>query len=145
MPDKKSALYLAWKIDLYGAMSKKTLKQKTFRIFAIICTAAAFIGALLPVMPTVPFLLAALYFAANDPEIKEFIHNNRFLKKYLDYCQTSRGISPAVTLLALGCMWISLTVSAVLLKSTFWRTILLLTGIAGSACVILLYCKKNKK
>ena len=132
-------------MDQCNTMCKKTLKQKSFRIFAIICIAAAFTGAVLPVMPTVPFLLAALYFAANDPEIKNFIHNNRFLKKYLDYCQTSRGIRPAATLWAIGCMWASLAVSAVLLKSSLWRIILLLTGIAGSACVILLYCKKNKK
>ena len=49
-------------------------------ILAVICIILGLIGAFLPVMPTVPFLLAALGLASDSPRLKKFLDSNPVCK-----------------------------------------------------------------
>ena len=116
--------------------SKMSVKKCIFRILAILCIIAAIIGALLPVIPTVPFLLAALYFAANEPDIKNFIRKNKLFKRCLDKYRSSQGMSTTAKLTVIVCIWLSITFSGIVLQSSRWWGVLIVSGIAGSLCVL---------
>ena len=108
------------------------MKQLFYRILAIFLVVLGVIGIFLPVMPTVPFLLAALYFAADAPEIKRFIYHNRLLSKYLECYQEKRKVSKFMKYGMLTTLWISLGISWFWVDWWWCRAILLIVGFAVS-------------
>ncbi|NLI74126.1 MAG: DUF454 domain-containing protein [Euryarchaeota archaeon] len=73
------------------------------------------IGAVLPVMPTVPFVLAAVscYSRGSDRMYNMLVSNRLFGKMISDYAE-GRGTSKIVKALSLTFLWISLTASFIL-------------------------------
>ena len=113
------------------------MKRIFYRILAVLCIILGVIGAVLPIMPTVPFLLAALYFAADEPQIQKFINSNKYLKKYLDRYQ-GRQPFPLHEKIAVICMlWFSLAVSGYFLTGKLhWQIVLAIIGAAVSLHII---------
>ena len=108
------------------------MKRLICRISAVLCIILAFIGLLLPVMPTVPFLLAALYLAVDSPGIKNFLYRNTWLKNSLDRCQGKKSMSRKDKIIILSWLWISLLFSVFILSGTYFWVIPILVGIAVS-------------
>ena len=113
------------------------MKRFFYRILAIFFIILGIIGAFLPVMPTVPFLLAALYFAADEPGIKNFINSNRLLKKYLDFYQGKGSVPLYEKVAVLSALWISLGFSCYILNNRMlWNVLLAATGIIISIHIL---------
>ncbi len=113
------------------------MKRFLFRILAILFTFLGIIGAVLPVMPTVPFLLAALYFAADEPGIRKFINSNKLLKQYLECYQGKRPVLLSEIIITLCALWLSLGFSAYLLAGRIhWQLLLAAVGIAVSIYIL---------
>ncbi|MBE6367969.1 MAG: DUF454 domain-containing protein [Lentisphaerae bacterium] len=108
------------------------MKQLIYRILAIFFIILGIIGIFLPVMPTVPFLLAALYFAADSPRLQYFLHHNILLKNYVECCQGKHVISKTQCRIALVLLWLSLIVSAILVQIWYCHLILLTVGLLVS-------------
>jgi uncharacterized membrane protein YbaN (DUF454 family) len=103
----------------------------------------AFIGTLLPVMPTVPFLLAALFFAGKSPDLQNKLMRYSFIRKFIALYKTSDGVSRRFKYFSVILLWLSLGFSALLSGSNRIRIILLLVGIAVSWHLLSL--KERKK
>ena len=108
------------------------MKQIIFRILAILCLILGIIGIALPVMPTTPFLLAALYFAADYPAVKRFIRQRSWLNRYVKAYQNQGGMSNRLKVLTLIMLWISLSVSLFFSTDTFIDLLLWLIGLTMS-------------
>ncbi|MBR7143912.1 MAG: YbaN family protein [Lentisphaeria bacterium] len=113
------------------------MKRLTYRILAIVCIVLGIIGALLPIMPTVPFLLAALYFAADEPQIQSFINSNGLLKKYLASCQGTHPLKLYEKVFILCGLWFSMVISICLLAGkTHWQIVLAVIGVVVSIYIL---------
>ena len=108
------------------------MKAVIYHILAVFFIILGIIGIFLPVMPTVPFLLAALYLAADSPAIKNFMQNNRLLKHYLEVCRGDYKMSRVQFLGALILLWGSLIISGLTIPIWYCRLILLAAGIGVS-------------
>lgn len=91
-----------------------------------------FIGVFLPVLPTTPFvLLAAPCFARGSPRFYFWLCSHRLFGPLLRDWQQHRSIPLRAKCLAIGMMWISMSVSAYLFheRQAILFTLLALTAI----------------
>lgn len=114
------------------------MKRFVFRILSVFFIILGIIGIFLPVMPTVPFLLAALYFAANDPAVKNFLYTTPMLREYLDYSNGKKPLSMIQRIASITLLWLSLAVSFFLIDILWCRIILIGVGIGVSIHLLLI-------
>ena len=116
--------------------------KKGLLIFAgTLSIVLAVIGALLPVMPTVPFLLlAAACYARSSQRFYNKLLNNRLVGKHIRNHREGRGISVRHKVIALLMLWSTIGFSAVVVVQLTWVRVILLI-IAVSVTVHLLMIK----
>ena len=107
------------------------VKNRPVRILLLVCgflfTFLAFLGALLPLLPTTPFLIvAAACFFRSSVRFYNWIMFNRLFGHYLQDYQSGRGIAVHVKITALAFMWISTLVSIFVFVPWLWLKIVLL-------------------
>ncbi len=91
-----------------------SLKRFGFAVGGIICVGLGAVGAVLPVMPTTVFLLAAIYlFTRSCPFLERLLVRNRFFSPFLKYLDHPTGMPLRAKLVAVSGMWLSIGVSVV--------------------------------
>jgi uncharacterized protein len=105
--------------------------QKTLFITGgILCIILAFIGIVVPVLPTTPFLLlAAFLFTRSSPRALHWLENNRLFGAYIRNYRSGRGMKLSDKIISLTLLWIAIGISVVFAIDNHWIQILLL-GIA---------------
>lgn len=112
-------------------MKIKLVKSKALRALLMtsgfISVGLGIIGAILPVLPTTPFLiLAAVCFSySSEKFFNKIINNKYFGKNVKDYLE-GRGIPMKAKIAAISILWISIGVSAWFIQ-ILWIKILLPT------------------
>lgn len=101
-------------------------------ILAVICIILGFIGAFLPVMPTVPFLLAALVLAADSPRLQNFLNHNPLCKRYLEGYRGKRPLPWYLKYGSIAGLWLSLGISFFLTGNMYLKITILTVGVAVS-------------
>ena len=87
-------------------------RRVLYLVMAGTFTALGALGAILPVLPTTPFLLLASYFLArSSPRLNEALLNSRFLGPVLRDWQKHHGIRPNVRIQALVTVIVVLTLT----------------------------------
>lgn len=105
------------------------------------CVGLAYIGALLPGMPTTIFLImACFFFTRSCPVLEQRLIRNRFFGRFHHYLDRPTQMPMRARIVALSAMWISASVSAVVLASagTSWWAPLLVIGLAVIGTVVIL-------
>src|SRR5690606_32013768 len=86
-----------------------------------VCVALAVAGAILPLLPTTPFvLLAGWCFARSSPRFHLWLLEHRWLGPYLRNWQDGRGLTRQAKRRALALLWLSLALSAWLAEQAGW-------------------------
>ena len=81
----------------------------------------AFAGMVLPVLPTVPFvLLAAFSFNRSSPRFHDMLMQHRIFGPQIREWQQHRAIDPRIKLIAVGSMGVGLCISWFILPPLFW-------------------------
>ena len=97
------------------------------------CVALGVVGALVPVLPTTPFLLlAAACYARSSRRLHRWLFANRLFGDYLRRYRAGEGLPRASKIATLALLWASLAASAFLaVPGRLWwvRALLLLVGI----------------
>jgi uncharacterized membrane protein YbaN (DUF454 family) len=107
-------------------------------------TFLAFVGLLLPLVPTTPFLLAAAAcFYRSSDRFYNWIMNNRYFGHYLREYQSGRGIPMRVKILTLTFTWTSTLVSVLFFVPWLWLKIMLVT-ISLAVTIHLIRIKTHK-
>ena len=86
------------------------------------------IGIVVPLLPTTPFLLLAVacYFRSSE-RLYNWLINNRWLGRYINYYREGKGVPPGVKVLTISLLWITIGYSIVfVVKAFFVRVILIL-------------------
>lgn len=110
------------------------MKQKALRIIFFLIGALSLllgiIGMVLPVMPTVPFvLLAAACFARSSPRFHHWIHHHRYFGPIINDFQAGLGIPRNIRNRTIAMMWLGMVFS-MLIIGALWSVFLL--GSIGS-------------
>ena len=119
----------------------ENLKKKIYICVGLLATGLGIVGAFLPVMPTVPFLLVALFcFERSSKKYHDMILNNKYFGKVLRDYYEGRGLTISVKIKAilfltcgiafsfyrvqhlhlrimLAVIWLGVTIHIVLLKN----------------------------
>ena len=114
------------------------------RVLIIACGTASVgvgvVGALVPLLPTTPFLLLAAYlFARSSERLYEWLLGNRLVGGYLRRYYEGRCMSGRHKVVTLALLWIALGLSALLAVDAWWvRGILGGVGVAVSLHILML-------
>lgn len=97
-----------------------------------------FLGIALPVLPTTPFLLLALwFFSRSSDRLRRWLLTNRLFGRYISDYSSGRGIPLRVKIYALILMWAAIGYSALWIVNSLWLKIILLAIAIGTTVHIL--------
>ncbi|MCL2105629.1 MAG: YbaN family protein [Oscillospiraceae bacterium] len=101
------------------------------------------VGAVLPLLPTTPFvLLAFLCFSISSERASARLRQSRFFGPYIENYRTKQGIAISQKIISLAFLWAGLTASMLAARKT-WLYIAL--GLVGAGVTLHLLLIKTKK
>lgn len=105
---------------------KKILKI-ILLIAGFISLGLGMIGIVIPVLPTTPFLLLAVYcFSKSSKKMLRWILNIPILGKYIRDYRDGKGVPIGVKIFAISMLWITILATAFLAIDKIWLRILLI-------------------
>ena len=112
------------------------------KIAGLLLLVLAVIGAILPIMPTVPFLLgAAACFVKGSPRLYKWLISNRLFGKYLRRYRNHEGFPLLFKILSVAMILISIGVSVIWIvpSQMLWlKLVMMATALASCLYVMLL-------
>lgn len=102
--------------------------KKTFlKIVGYLSVALGFAGAFLPLVPTTPLLLLALWcFSKSSPKMNAWLLGNRMFGRYLKDYEQGRGIPKVVKVSSIIILWSSILFTTIVFTEAWWLRVLLL-------------------
>ena len=81
----------------------KNLKKKLYIAFGFLAVALAIVGVFIPGLPTVPFLLVALFcFERSSKKYHDMIMNNKYFGPVLQDYYSGKGLTSSVKIKAIS-------------------------------------------
>ena len=119
-----------------NTISIRIVQNKLIRSLLLIggflFTFLALLGAILPLIPTTPFLIvASACFCRSSPRFYNWMMNNRYFGHYLRDYREGKGIRPGVKIAALTFLWLSSLISVLFFVPYLWLKILIISMAAG--------------
>ncbi len=97
------------------------------------------IGALVPVLPTTPFVLcAAGCFGASNPALAKKLERARFFGEYIRAYRDKTGVSARTRWTGIAALWAMLGVSAALARAVHVWIVLVAVGVCVTAHLLLI-------
>ncbi len=116
-----------------------TTKKYLFIAAGSVSVALGVVGIFLPLLPTVPFLLlAAFLYARSSQRLYNWLKNHRVLGPYIYDYVTYRSVRLNVKVGTLLLLWLTLSVSILLVPNLYVRIFLLAVGCGVSIHVLTL-------
>lgn len=95
-----------------------------YYVIGLLMIVLAIIGAILPIMPTVPFLLVASWcFARSSPRFHNWLHSHKVFGPPIKQWEEQGVISPFVKILAVGGMSVGFCSFLLITKPVLWLAI----------------------
>ena len=120
-----------------GSVGEKTLKLR-YIIFGTVSLVFAFIGVVLPVIPTTPFVLlsAACYYKGSE-RLHGWLSRNEVFGPIIRDYEEHGGMRKATKIKALTIMWMAVLASALLILDTLtMRAIVVLVAVIGTVSML---------
>lgn len=117
----------------------KTLKKHLLIFAGSLALVLGIVGVVLPVLPTTPFLLLASFcYMRSSKRLYDWLMNHRILGPYLyDYIMY-KGVRRKARTAALTMLWLTLTISMVMVDHFHIRLFLVFVGTAVSVHLFML-------
>ena len=116
---------------------ERSVKKYLLILAGSISLVLGIIGIVIPVLPTTPFLLLASFcYLRSSKRLYDWMLNNRVFGSYLYNYITYRAIKKSVKVVTLIVLWITLTVSIVLVTNVYLRIFLVAVGVGVSIHVL---------
>ena len=97
------------------------LRKSLFLICGGLCVLCALIGMAVPVLPTTPFLLLAVFFfARSSKRAHDWLLHNRWFGSYIRRYHEGHGIALRDKIVTLFLLWLTILLSAILLVENGW-------------------------
>jgi uncharacterized membrane protein YbaN (DUF454 family) len=123
-----------------SSIKRVTLTRVVYGALGWCAVALAIAGAMLPVMPTTIFVLAASYcFARSSPRFERWLRANRWFGPTLQRFAAAGGMPRSAKRAALTAMWIAILLSAAALARAHWTLALLVVGLGAVGTLSILF------
>ena len=121
------------------------IKRLFFFSLGVTLFAVGTVGAILPVLPTTPFILASFFcFGKSSKRAERWISNNRYFGSYIENYKTKQGVPLDIKLKSILFLWTALIASLIIFAHENYLFILLIiVGIVITAHILLLKTKTN--
>ena len=111
----------------------------------IISLILGIIGIFIPLLPTVPFVLLSAYlFARSSTRLHYWIMNHKVYGEYIRSYNQDKSIPMQVKVVAIGMLWLSMSISIFFVLKERWILQLLLGSITIGVTTFLLRMKTRK-
>lgn len=120
------------------------LAYKIAGFFFVFC---AFLGVILPVMPTTIFvILASAMFLKSSPKAYQWLHRSPIFGPYLQAHRDGTGLSTAYKVWTISFLWLGLMASGIFVVKVWWvRAILAVIGIAVTIHILTIKPRKRQE
>ena len=123
----------------------RNLKKKLYITFGFLAVALAIVGVFIPGLPTVPFLLVALFcFERSSKKYHDMIMNNKYFGPVLQDYYSGKGLTPSVKIKAILFLSCGMIFSIYKIQNLHARIALAIVWIGVAIHIILLKTKKAK-
>ena len=123
----------------------RNLKKKLYIAFGFLAVALAIVGVFIPGLPTVPFLLVALFcFERSSKKYHDMIMNNKYFGPVLQDYYSGKGLTPSVKIKAILFLSCGMIFSIYKIQNLHARIALAIVWLGVAIHIILLKTKKTK-
>jgi len=123
----------------------KNLKKKLYIAFGFLAVALAIVGIFIPGLPTVPFLLVALFcFERSSKKYHDMIMNNKYFGPVLQDYYSGKGLTSSVKIKAILFLSCGMIFSIYKIQNLHARIGLAIVWLGVAIHIILLKTKKTK-
>ena len=123
----------------------KNLKKKLYIAFGFLAVILAIIGVFIPGLPTVPFLLVALFcFERSSKKYHDMIINNKYFGPVLQDYYSGKGLTSSVKIKAILFLSCGMIFSIYKIQNLHARIALAIVWLGVAIHIILLKTKKTK-
>ena len=123
----------------------RNLKKKLYIAFGFLAVALAIIGVFIPGLPTVPFLLVALFcFERSSKKYHDMIMNNKYFGPVLQDYYSGKGLTLSVKIKAILFLSCGMIFSIYKIQNLHARIALAIVWLGVAIHIILLKTKKTK-
>ena len=124
----------------------RNLKKKLYIAFGFLAVILAIIGVFIPGLPTVPFLLVALFcFERSFKKYHDMIMNNKYFGPVLQDYYSGKGLTPSVKIKAILFLSCGMIFSIYKIQNLHARIALAIVWLGVAIHIILLKTKKDQK
>ena len=123
----------------------KNLKKKLYIAFGFLAVALAIVGVFIPGLPTVPFLLVALFcFERSSKKYHDMIINNKYFGPVLQDYYSGKGLTSSIKIKAILFLSCGMIFSIYKIQNLHARIALAIVWLGVAIHIILLKTKKTK-
>ena len=123
----------------------RNLKKKLYITFGFLAVALAIVGVFIPGLPTVPFLLVALFcFERSSKKYHDMIMNNKYFGPVLQDYYSGKGLTSSVKIKAILFLSCGMIFSIYKIQNLHARIALAVVWLGVAIHIILLKTKKPK-
>ena len=123
----------------------KNLKKKLYIAFGFLAVTLAIVGVFIPGLPTVPFLLVALFFfERSSKKYHDMIMNNKYFGPVLQDYYSGKGLTSSVKIKAVLFLSCGMIFSIYKIQNLHARIGLAIVWLGVAIHIILLKTKKTK-
>ena len=123
----------------------RNLKKKLYITFGFLAVALAIVGVFIPGLPTVPFLLVALFcFERSSKKYHDMIMNNKYFGPVLQDYYSGKGLTSSVKIKAILFLSYGMIFSIYKIQNLHARIALAIVWLGVAIHIILLKTKKTK-
>ncbi len=116
-----------------------SLKKYLLILVGSLSVAIGFMGVVVPLLPTTPFLLLAAYcYLRSSKRLYGWLINHRIFGEYIDNYLNYRAVKRPIKICALALLWLSLGLSYLVVDNVIVHFLLLLVGIGVSIHLLML-------
>ena len=123
----------------------RNLKKKLYITFGFLAVALAIVGVFIPGLPTVPFLLVALFcFERSSKKYHDMIMNNKYFGPVLQDYYSGKGLTLSIKIKAILFLSCGMIFSIYKIQNLYARIALAIVWLGVVIHIILLKTKKIK-
>ena len=123
----------------------RNLKKKLYIAFGFLAVALAIVGVFIPGLPTVPFLLVALFcFERSSKKYHDMIMNNKYFGPVLQDYYSGKGLTLSIKIKAILFLSCGMIFSIYKIQNLHARIGLAIVWLGVAIHIILLKTKKTK-